>query len=409
MRVRFVFPRVVAVAVVCGMTVTACGDDGDDAAPPSSTSIPVDDTTTSTSTGDPMPGPPTTRGPAPTVTVVPFAGGSRAVLAGEPAYTGVLGQLDPDQAIVAPVALPPAPLPDGVAPLTGLAMDVPSAATSPAILAKVDNTDPGRPQEALAAADLVYEEIIEGGATRLAAVFHSSTAVLGPIRSGRTTDIALIGSLNEPIFVWSGANRVHAALLREQAMVDDGAQTRGEYVRAQDRPGTYNLMVDGSVLRDLAVDEGVGGTPPPHFEYRNDEVGLPATARPATSIDVAFPLTAAHWDWDPGLGGWARTQGGTPHTDAQGRQVVAANVVVAEVEQVPTGSVDTAGSTVYEQLFVGSGRGWVFTDGHVVEVTWTKPSIRSVATWTTPDDVPVALTPGITWVELTSPDTTTWF
>ena len=62
--------------------------------------------------------------------------------------------------------------------------------------------------------------------------------------------------------------------------------------------------------------------------------------------------------------------------------------------------IDTAGSSVGEQQFIGSGRGWVFTDGQVIEVTWTKPSLASVPTWTTADGVPVPLTPGQTWVEL---------
>lgn len=333
--------------------------------------------------------------------------GALTVLSGEPAYRGVLGQVDPDRNIVAAVALPPAPVADGIAPLTGLPLDDASVAARPAIVVKIDNTSKGRPQEALAQADLVYEEMIEGGFTRLAAVYHSHAPLLGPIRSGRTTDIAILGSLNTPIFAWSGANLVHAALLRRQNMIDLGAQSRGEYFRAADRPGTYDLMIEAETLHEIAAGRD-GSAPSPHFEYRTAAVGLPETAEPATSVTVSFPSVTAQWDWDPTLEGWARTQGGTEHVDAQGERVVAANVVVAEVRDVATGSVDTAGSTVFEQQFLGSGRGWVFTDGHVIEVTWTKPSIHSVATWTTPDGVPVALTPGTTWIELARADTTTF-
>ncbi|MCH1436049.1 MAG: DUF3048 C-terminal domain-containing protein, partial [Acidimicrobiales bacterium] len=100
--------------------------------------------------------------------------------------------------------------------------------------------------------------------------------------------------------------------------------------------------------------------------------------------------------------------GRTPHVDADDVQVVAANVVVAEVNRTSTGMVDTVGSPVTEQVFVGSGRGYVFTDGHVVEVVWTKPSLSSVPTWTTPDGVPVALMPGQTWIELTPPGSTSF-
>ena len=326
------------------------------------------------------------------------------MLSGEPPYRGILGQIDPERNIVAPVALPPAPAADGIAPLTGLALRDSAVADRPALLVKIDNTSKGLPQEALALADLVYEEMIEGGFTRLAAVYHTNAPLLGPIRSGRTTDIPLLGSLNQPIFAWSGANLVHARLLRRQDIIDLGAQSRNEYFRARDRPGTYDLMSEAETLFDLAADRENSGPPPPHFEYRDETIGLPDSARPSEGLIVRFPSTTAEWTWDVALAGWVRTQNGAEHVDAQGERVVAANVIVAEVRQVATGSVDTAGSTVFEQQFLGSGRGWVFTDGQVIEVTWTKPSIRSVATWTTPDGVPVALTPGITWVELAPED-----
>ena len=48
-------------------------------------------------------------------------------------------------------------------------------------------------------ADIVFEEIVEGRITRFAAVFHSQSAdPIGPIRSGRTQDIDLLASFNEP-------------------------------------------------------------------------------------------------------------------------------------------------------------------------------------------------------------------
>jgi DUF3048 family protein len=374
----------------------------------SSTSAAVESSSTSSTTSTVPPGPPTSRGQAPDIAVEPVGGlGGTTVLAGEPAYRGILGQVDPERNIVAAVALPPAPVAPGIAPLTGLPLDDDAVGARPALVVKIDNTSKGRPQESLALADLVYEEMIEGGFTRLAAVYQTNAPLLGPVRSGRTTDIALLGSLNEPIFAWSGANLVHAALLRHQEMIDLGAQTRSEYFRASDRPGTYNLMSEAQILFDIAAGRDNAGPPPPQFEYRDATIGLPDSARPSEGLIVRFPSATVEWAWDATAQGWARTQGGTPHVDAQGAQVMAANVVVAEVRQVATGAVDTAGSTVIEQLFLGSGRGWVFTDGQVIEVTWTKPSIRSVATWTTPDGVPVALTPGTTWIELAPTDSLT--
>ena len=368
-------------------------DDDDPAATPTSSSV-APGTTISVS-------PPTTRGPAPLVEVDPLGEfGGVQILSGEPLYSGVFGQIAVSRNVVAPVALPPAAQAPGVAPLTGLPM-TPADAERPAIIVKLDNTAKGRPQESLSQADLVYVLMVENGVTRLAAVFHSvEPEVLGPVRSGRTSDIALFSSLNNPIFAYSGANLLQHAVIRRFEMIDLGAGTRSEYHRAPDRPGTYDLMTLPSDLWSIAASRETAGPPSPHFEYRDESVGLPPSASSARSITIDYPSATSLWEFDVEAGGWARTQDGEPHVDADGARIVATNVLVAEVDHVRTGSLDTVGTTVFEEQFLGTGRGWVATDGHVIEVTWTKPSLDSVATWTTADGVPVALLPGQSWVEI---------
>ena len=93
-------------------------------------------------------------------------------------------------------------------PLTGIVI-----APRPALVVKVDNVD-AEPQSGLNQADIVFEEIVEGRATRFAAVFNSMEAnPVGPIRSARTQDVDLLLSLNDPALAYSGANEgVNAAL-----------------------------------------------------------------------------------------------------------------------------------------------------------------------------------------------------
>lgn len=88
----------------------------------------------------------------------------------------------------------PAPKP-AVNPLTGL-RGVP---TGPVVAVKIDDTASGRPQIGLEAADVVYVEQVEAGATRLVAVFagrHPGT--VGPVRSVRNNDPELLGAYGRP-------------------------------------------------------------------------------------------------------------------------------------------------------------------------------------------------------------------
>src|SRR5215472_11474915 len=80
-------------------------------------------------------------------------------------------------------------------PLTGL--KVPSNKTAsldhPVLVTKMDNTVSSKPQVGLSKADMVVEELVEGGLTRLAAFYYSQIPDnVGPIRSMRASDIDVV-------------------------------------------------------------------------------------------------------------------------------------------------------------------------------------------------------------------------
>ncbi|MEZ5250331.1 MAG: DUF3048 domain-containing protein [Ilumatobacteraceae bacterium] len=93
-----------------------------------------------------------------------------------------------------------------IMPLTGLPLTDEVLAARPAMVVKIDNHPQARPQFGLNGADIVFEENVEN-LTRFAAVFQTNApAKVGPVRSGRTQDVDLLASFDEPLFVWSGGN-----------------------------------------------------------------------------------------------------------------------------------------------------------------------------------------------------------
>lgn len=107
-----------------------------------------------------------------------------------------------------------------LAPLTGLPTELDPS--RPALAVKIDDSDPfSHPQIGLADADRVYVEMVEGGTTRLLAVFWSTDPDrVGPVRSGRSTDAAVLGELGEPLLAMSGANEVFLGQLQSAPLVD---------------------------------------------------------------------------------------------------------------------------------------------------------------------------------------------
>ncbi len=348
-------------------------------------------TTASTETTPPAPSPPPTSGTggAPVTTISPGRPADPAAI-----YRGELGVLGADDVVVAAVVAAPVAAP-GTQPLTGLAGDV---AARPALVVKIDNGSRARPQSGLDVADIVVEEEVEGGVTRFAAIFHSTNAIVGPVRSGRTTDIGVLVSLGNPLLLYSGANDVTDGLLLARANVQNRSAGRSSgYWRNRSRRAPSNLYSDTAPHWASAS----GGAPPPLFAYRPAGTGSPI-GDPVSGLTVTYRANRAAWSWDGSA--WLRSQGGRAHTAASGARISAANVVVVETRKVDTGMVDSSGAMVPEFVFVGSGRATVFTDGKKIVGTWTRPTLASVATFTTPDGAVIELTPGRTWIEIIQAD-----
>ncbi len=304
-------------------------------------------------------------------------------------YRGVLGKLEPNQPVVAGAVVPP-PSRFDVQPLTGLTGPVPNP---PAAVVKIDNGTAAAPQTGLNAADIVIEEEVEGGVTRFAAVFHTTASIVGPVRSGRTTDLALVSSLGSPLLLYSGANQITEGILRSQPAIQNRSHDSSSgYWRDQLRRPPSNLYTDTAPHWASAS----GGPPRAQFHYRSPAESVSGAVD--KELTVAYGASAARWLWDGRQ--WLRWQRGLEHRLASGEQVSAANVVVIEAERVDTGMVDAAGGPVPEFVFVGTGRATVFTAGRRIDGTWTRPTLNSVATLTHRPGQPIELTPGRTWVQL---------
>lgn len=301
-----------------------------------------------------------------------------------------------------PMYTEPMPGPETL-PLLGTAGTVPDR---PALAVKVDNTDGGRPQAALDAADLVVEEVVEGGLTRLIVVYHSQAPQrVGPVRSARSTDIPLLAELGRPAFAWSGANPTFAAAVREADVIDVGAAAAPDaYRRSDDRRAPYNLYASPTDLWSAARRGQDAGPPPALFAYgggtgAGEAVdGFDTAGAPGLATDI-------RWAWDGSAGAWARSQDGTPHVDEDGTQVTATNVIVRFTPYRDSGVRDSAGGVVPEAVTVGEGDAWLFRDGHLHRGRWAKATPDGPTTYTDASGSALELVPGRTWVEVLPPGT----
>ncbi|MDA8062525.1 MAG: DUF3048 domain-containing protein [Actinomycetota bacterium] len=289
-------------------------------------------------------------------------------------------------------------------PLTGTKVSS-RIARRPAVVVKIDNIAAALPQTGVERADVVYEEMVEGGLTRLAAVFQTVyPASVGPVRSGRLTDEGIADDLGHPVLAFSGANGLFLPVLMAQPVtVVDDDNYPGIFERDPYRVEPHNLYGD---VAEMAAADHPAGPPPALWSFRAP--GQPfggAGSQAAAGVSVEFPAAVATWTWDAHLGLYLRTQDGAPDSSAGGHRLAAANVIVQWIPYVTSAYVSgegpaADGDPIPKGVMVGSGTAWFFSGGRLVKGHWSRSSLVAPTRYTDDAGRPVALARGRTWVEL---------
>jgi hypothetical protein len=286
-------------------------------------------------------------------------------------------------------------------PFTGASESIPSGL--PAVVVKVSNNSSAsrRALIGLDRADVVFEERIEASATRFAAVFHSELpANVGPVRSGRTTDIAILRGLGQPVLGYSGAN---PGVTRQFAAARDNGwftpvvnTDRAPFARDGRYTSPDNLFVDPASLGAC----GNGGTPSAIFSY-GAATSTSAQAASSVSLQARSPY---RFGWDAGSGTWLRSQDGTAHVTREGRRLAPENVVVLFVpyiqSQIDASSVDAQTT--------GSGSAWILRDGTITIGSWSRANASAGYRLTDASGTVTRLHIGQTWVVLAPAGSASW-
>lgn len=278
-----------------------------------------------------------------------------------------------------------------IEPMTGLeaASGVEVDRAHSVLVVKMDNTFSSSPQMGLSKADLVVEELVEGGLTRLAAFFYSQTPkVVGPVRSMRASDIGIVSPVQASI-VTSGAASVTIGRIQQADIrfFEEGAN--GIY-RDNNRSAPYNVFTNLAVIAKQAKNKD--GRPQDYLPWGTeaDFVG----GRKAAEFNVSFGFGhTTEWAYRGGkyvnLNSYA----------AADDQFPADSVLVLKATVGDAGYTDPAGNPVPETKLEGTGAAILFHGGEMVRGTWEKDSLDSPLTLSTKAGE-LTVPAGRVWLEL---------
>jgi hypothetical protein len=278
-----------------------------------------------------------------------------------------------------------------VSPFTG----EPVPSLNRVLAVKIDNIVLARPPTGLTRADIVYVLPVEGGLSRLLAVFSSHyPPAVGPVRSAREDDLQLLRQFGRPAFAYSGATpRLLPYIHRTARIVNLYAGTTNGYYRDFSRAAPYNLYAHTRQLlkqapgASRARDIGFRFGPPP------------AGGKATRSASVSYPAASFRFTWSAAKGRWLVSMDRAPAVGAHGTRLSAATVVIQHTT-VRTSRFKEYGHRPPFAESTGSGTALVLRDGRAWTVHWSRPTANGGTTFTTASGQPMTFADGQVWVVL---------
>lgn len=282
--------------------------------------------------------------------------------------------------------------------LTGL-----PGSDAPILAVKIDDTSNAHPQVGLRNADVIYIEQVEGGLTRLAAIFSSRTPqTIGPIRSARISDLELLAQYGKVGFAFSGAQRKFLPEIAAANLFDVGANKFGSTFYANDpqRIPPYAMMLSASALRQEAASRGIEFAKSAPMGWRFGD--QPNNLKPITSAVISWPSARYEARWSASQMRWLLFHDGRPNLDETGFQLGSPTFVVQLVAITDSIYRDKVGGVTPFSATVGSGACYLLRDGGYLPCIWRRESPESGTTFTDTNGSEINFAPGQIWFALTA-------
>jgi hypothetical protein len=272
----------------------------------------------------------------------------------------------------------------------------------PILVVKIDDTRAAHPQAGLEDADLVYIEQVEGGLTRIAAVFSSKIpAVIGPVRSARISDIEILEQFGRVAFAYSGAQKKLLPVIAEANLENLGAQRQSREIYSNDplRNAPTAMMLQAQTLMQkvkeqqlpVAISKSAGWNFAESFD----------TGTAIVSAKVSWPANSYDAVWSAIESRWLLSHSGVPNLAASGIQLGASTFVIQIVSITPSEYGDKFGGVTPFTATVGSGRGYILRDGKYIAALWDRATPDVGTSWKTTSGEEIPFAAGQIWIALT--------
>lgn len=276
----------------------------------------------------------------------------------------------------------------------------------------IDNVGDAKPQTGLNEAAIVYEITVEGGLTRLLAVFKDvdPEKTIGPVRSARPVFIDYVLE-NDSIFVHFGySTRAENDIAKLKINNVNGLVTDSAFWRTSEKSAPHNVLTNMNKITEYAEKKEykTTSTKGSVLKYVIDEVEL-TEGQEANTVNL--PYTSSHkvsYKYNPETKKYERYVNGKVEKDwLTGEARTTKNVIVTFAHNYTTD--EDAGYGRQEIENIGNLKGYYITNGKAIEITCSKSSREAKTVYKDKNGKEIEVNDGNTYIQIVPIDTKVTF
>ena len=275
------------------------------------------------------------------------------------------------------------------------------------IAVMIDNHSDAWPQAGLQQAYMVYEIIVEGGETRLMALFKGADVEkIGPVRSARHYFIDYAME-NDAIYVHFGQSPQAESDIKRYSIDDiNGISEDGTtFWRVKDKASPHNAVTSTEKLLQSAKNKKYKTTSTEEsvLNYVTDEVNL-EKGQEATEITIPHSdLQTVKYEYDAENKVYKRYARGKAQTDwTSGENITTKNIIITFCDNYTLQDSENKGRQGLKNT--GTFNGYYITNGKAIKIKCTKSSRDAKTTYQDLEGNEIEVNDGNTFVNICPTD-----
>lgn len=270
-----------------------------------------------------------------------------------------------------------------------------------------ENTKVTLPQYGLGNADVIYECPVEGGITRLMAIYqdYSGMEKVGNVRSCRLYYVYFAKEF-DAIYFHAGESKYALDVLNSSFIdnVDGITGTGGQYYyRDNSRKAPHNLYTTSdkiaAAIESYGFSTTLSASTEPHYQFTTeDQPNLLEDGVDAQKVSMYYVDNKPWFEYNSSDGKYYRYEFGAAQVDGlTNEQLAVTNIII---QNCNSSLMDSSNGTL-DIDYKSGGTGKYITMGKAIDITWTRESASSKTRYYDASGKEIVLNPGVTWVEIT--------